>query len=155
MLTRVKSEFPELFTKKDETLKKNAPKRFKCECGNEFNKTKSLHFCGIGFAIPACEKCDRKAKESRSFIIWTRMVHNQIEHEDFILDLVQKHTTIVKDDLESALNKQFKDRYSKALSHLVYFGYLNVDPYKRDELGIIEYFINTSKDLNNRYERIS
>ncbi|MCK1999889.1 hypothetical protein MZM54_00645 [[Brevibacterium] frigoritolerans] len=154
MLSRIKNEFPELFTIKG-MLKKVAPKRYKCECGNEFNQTKTINFGGIGFSIATCNKCQKKAKESIAYIIWMRMVNNQIEHEDFILDVVRKSATITKEDLNLEVNNQFKNYTGKALSHLVYFGYLNVNIRKRDELGIIEYSINLNKDNTNRYERIS
>lgn len=153
MLNQIKDEFPELFTKKG-TLSKAAPKRYICACGNQFNKTKSISFGGIGFAIPTCDNCYAKAKESIAYIIWTRMSNNQIEHEDFILELAKDRLTIEKSELQDILAKHFPKYDGKALSHLVYYGYLKVDIEKRDNFGIIEYSLNANKDRNKRYERI-
>jgi NAD-dependent SIR2 family protein deacetylase len=154
MLEKIKTEFPELYTQKNK-LRKTSPKRFQCECGNEFNKTQSVRYGGIGFSIPRCEECGKKAKETKAFIVWTRMIDNQIEEEDFILELVKMHKTIVKEEVQTKTKSVFKNSRGKALSHLVYFGYLQVDKEKRDINGIVEYSINDKKNSNNRYERIS
>jgi hypothetical protein len=152
MLSTVKKEFPELYTKKGE-LRKTEPKRFVCKCGHAFNKTKSVRVGGIVFGVRACEKCGEKVKESPSYSIWKRMINNQIEQEDFILNEVIQNSNIEKDQLQELINNQFKTD-DHALGHLVYFGYLQVDTEKRDTLNRIEYTVNPNKNLSARYERI-
>lgn len=152
MKDRIKNDFPELYTKKG-ILTKTAPKRYECSCGNRFNKTKSISFGGLGFAIPTCDNCKNRAKLSVSYGIWNRMINNQIEHEDFILELVESRTAIEKIELEDALHKHFPKYDGWALSYLVYYGYLEVDKEKRDNSGEIIYSLNLDKDRYTRYEK--
>lgn len=152
MLSTVKNDFPELFTQKGE-LRKQKPKRFQCKCGHKFNKTKSVRLGGIGFGIPNCDKCGEKAKESTSYSVWKRMINNQIEQEDFILNVVIEKPSILKEDLQAIINEKFSID-AHALGHLVYFGYLQVDANKRDTMNRVEYTINPNKNLSARLERI-
>ncbi|KXY51332.1 hypothetical protein AT268_33165 [Bacillus cereus] len=150
MLSVVKKEFPELYTKRG-VVKKQKPKQFKCDCGNEFNKTKKVNFGWVGFAIPVCSECGGKAKKSVLYNIWKRMINNQIEQEDFILNVVMSNPSISKERIQMLLAEKF-DESREALGYLVYFGYLQVDKEKRDTLKHIEYTVNQEKDLSHRYE---
>lgn len=153
MVSKVKETFPELYTKRGE-LSKREPKKYQCSCGHPFFKLKTtLRLPGITFASPICEQCGKKAKENIAYNIWKRMENHQLEQEDFILNTVAERTVIEKKELESLLAEQFQET-TQALGTLVYFGYLIVDAQKRDEEGVVEYRINSLKDLENRYEHI-
>lgn len=152
MLSVVKKEFPELFTKKG-VVRKTEPKRYKCQCGNTFNKVKRYNMGGLGFGIPVCSECGERAEKSVTNKIWSRLINHQIEQEDFILNAVMNNPSISKEQLNSLLNEKFATK-TNALGHLVYFGYLPVDKEKRDTLKIIEYKINKEKDLLHRYEKL-
>lgn len=152
MLPTVKSEFPNLFTKKG-VLKKKAPIRFDCTCGHHFTKTSTARLLDLVFSIHTCPECGKRVKESPNFSVWKRMMDHQIEAEDFILETVLNRGAILKDDLKPLIQERF-GKENRALGFLVYFGYLKVDIEKRDTLNIVEYTINPEKVLNKRYERI-
>lgn len=155
MLSSVKEEFPEIFTKVKGTLRKNGVKRFNFDhCGHSSDSAKGSLFMSALLGIKQCKKCGGDVKESIAYSVWKRMLDNQIEEEDFILNMVQEHGVILKDDLKAMIESRYGKDDSEALGFLCYFGYLNVDRDKRDNLGIIEYSINSDKNLSKRYERI-
>lgn len=153
MLSTVKEEFPEIYTKAGK-LRKQEPKRFLCSCGHAFNKTKNTRVGGFVFGSPICEKCGNRAKEAKSYSVWKRMIDGQIEIEDFILNVVTEHPSIEKEELMKKVEDAFPKHHANALGHLVYFGYLEVDKEKRDTMNRVEYTINPNKNLSKRYERI-
>lgn len=153
MLTNIQNEFPEIFTKQG-ILKKREPKKYKCDCSNDFSKTKvTAKIMGLTFASPICDKCGNRGKENLAYNVWKRMSNHQVKQEDFILNIVQEKGTIIKEELEKMVLSKFGEK-TDALGTLVYFGYLNVDISKRDRCGVIEYSINTKKNLEKRYELI-
>lgn len=152
MLSVVKNEFPDLYTKRG-LVRKTEPKRYKCKCGNSFNKIQRFNVGGLGFGIPVCTECGERAEKSVANKIWSRLINHQIEQEDFILNAVIDNPSISKEQLNTLLNEKFATK-TNALGHLVYFGYLTVDKEKRDTLKIIEYKINKEKDLLHRYEKM-
>lgn len=153
MMTRIKEEFPELFTKKG-VIKKTAPKRYQCACGHAFNKTKTVKIGGLGFGVPLCSGCGQRVKEAVSYAVWQRLVNGQVEKEDVLLELVSAHTTILKDELLKLAEEQVPNVKGNALGFLVYYGYLKVNEEKRDRWNMIEYSINPKKNAEKRYERI-
>lgn len=153
MLTNVQNEFPEIFTKQG-NLKKREPKKYKCDCNNDFSKTKiTAKIMGLTFASPICDKCGKKGKENLAYNVWKRMINHQVEQEDFILNIVQERVTIIKEELEELVLNNFSEK-TNALGTLVYFGYLKVDTKKRDKWGIVEYSINQKKNLEKRFELV-
>ena len=153
MIFRMKDEFPELFTKQG-FLKKREPKKYKCSCGHTFSKTKKTNILmGIQFAIPLCDVCGEKGTDNIAYNVWVRLNNKQMEQEDFILNTVNKHGTITKEEVERKLSNSFLKK-TDALSTLVYYGYLQVDAVKRDKWNMIEYSINPNKELDKRYELI-
>jgi hypothetical protein len=162
MLPKIKIDFPELYTKTGK-LRKKEPYRFKCDCGNEFNKkTATGRNLVMTFATSRCKLCGSKAKETAAYNVWKRMINNQIEQEDFILKVVSANPFILRERLETIVESVFqKDNNTlfkkdvNALGHLVYFGYIKVNEHKRDVMKVIEYTINENKELSKRYERIS
>lgn len=152
MVSKVKDEFPELYTKQG-VLKKREPKKYKCDCGYEFSKTKNTSVMGMTFGSPICEKCRNRGKENITYNIWMRMKNTQIEQEDFILNTVKEYGTIRMEELEDLLFNTFSER-TNAIGTLVYFDYLTVDAIKKEKWNMIEYSINTKKVLDERYELI-
>lgn len=158
MSDRMKEEFPKLYTYHGKVSKK-APKKYKCDCGNEFNKTKKHRVGGVVFGIKECPECGDRAKNSLDYDIWSRLVVGDIKKEDYILTEIIKKGVVDKKTILEKLNNKFEDAedylgHSTALGTLCYFGYLKVNKYKRDELGKIEYSVNENKDLQNRYKTI-
>lgn len=153
MMSKVKDEFPDIYTKQGK-IRKREPKKYKCDCGHSFSRLKTVgDFGGIKFGSPICPGCGNKAKDNLSHNVWKRAINGQFEEEDFILNTVKEHGLITKEDLQEILSNKFGNN-TNALGTLVYFGYLNVDAKKRDDLGIIEYSINPKKSLESRYELI-
>ena len=152
MLPRVRKEFPELYTNKGE-LRKREPMRYKCDCGNSFSEMKKVNYNGYVIMYPICNLCGEKANLSTSYKVWKRMVNKQIEQEDFILKVVNNNPFITKTSIQRLMKMQFENDVN-ALAHLVYFGYLKVNEEKRDRLDILEYTVNSKKDLTSRYENI-
>jgi len=153
MYSNVKSDFPDIFTKRGELIKRE-PKKYQCDCGHSHSTLKTTGFImGMGFASSQCPKCGKRGKDNVSYNIWKRMINNQIREEDFILNIVLKEKTITKERLQTLLHEKF-GKVSHALGTLVYFGYLHVDSEKRDNLGVVEYSINAKKNLNQRLELI-
>lgn len=153
MLSRVRLEYPGIYTTKGK-LKSREPKKYICDCGNGFSSLKSTFVTsGMKFGSPICKECGKKAKDNIEFNIWKRMVNDQIEQEDCIINIVMEHGCIQKETLDSLIKERFANK-TNALGTLVYFGYLLVDKEKRDGTGVVEYSVNNKKDLSNRNELI-
>ena len=108
---------------------------------------------GIVFGSPLCKKCGKKAHHNVSYNVWTRMVNQQIDQEDYILNVVKEKGQIEKEELTMLLDEKY-EVVTNALGHLVYYGYLKVDPTKKEKFNCIEYSVTTEKSLETRYELI-
>lgn len=153
MLERIKSEFPELYTKTGKFSKKE-PKRYKCECGHTFNRTKNKRIGGIGFGFIVCEECGEKGKRNEVHGIWKRMINNQIEQEDFLLKTIKEHKEISKETLSELATKEFEEVTREALGSLCYFGYLMIQKKNVNGVETIHYSIKEGVDTESRYQTL-
>lgn len=152
MMVKVKEEFPELYTKQG-TLTKRGPKKYTCVCGHTFSKTKNKRGMGMTVSIPICETCGKRGKRNLACDIWKRVKSGEIEQEDFILNVVKEREVIELEELETLLSETFATP-TNALRTLAYFGYLQIDQRKKEKWNMNEYHIDTSKNLEERYECI-
>lgn len=150
----VRKDFPQLFTKTGK-FSEREPKKYICTAGHEFNRTRKLTIDGFVFGRMICPKCNQKGERRKEYGIWKRVTTGQLEVEEQILRILDKRKNVIKEHLQLELDEYFGTDYNQdALGFLVYFGYLKVDTFLKDNHDIIRYSINQEMDWKKRYEHI-
>lgn len=154
MFKRMKSEFPELYTKTGK-LSKKKPKHFVCECGHTFNRTQNQTVGGFKIGVIICEECGNSGKKNVAHDVWERMMNTQMQQEDFLLEVIKERGSIEKKELIQLQEEAFPGNYEsyerKALGYLCYFGYLNVKKEVTNDKNLFYYSINPEIDTDSRY----